>query len=29
LHYVVPGPPGDVRVVPLPITEVTRLLRST
>jgi shikimate kinase/3-dehydroquinate synthase len=29
LHYVVPGAPGDVRVVPLAITEVMRLLRST
>ncbi|HKP59257.1 MAG TPA: 3-dehydroquinate synthase, partial [Polyangiales bacterium] len=29
LHYVVPGAPGDVRVVPLAISEVMRLLRST
>ena len=29
LHYVVPGAPGDVRVVPLPIDEVMRLLRSS
>lgn len=28
LHYVVPGKPGDVRVVPLPVDEVVRLLRS-
>ncbi len=28
LHYVVPGAPGAVRVVPLPVTEVVRLLRA-
>lgn len=28
LHYVVPGKPGDVRVVPLPVDEIVRLLRS-
>jgi shikimate kinase/3-dehydroquinate synthase len=28
LHYVVPGQPGDVRVVPLPVDEIVRLLRS-
>jgi shikimate kinase / 3-dehydroquinate synthase len=29
LHYVVPGKPGDVRVVPLAMDEVVRLLRAT
>jgi 3-dehydroquinate synthase len=28
LHYVVPGKPGDVKTVPLPVDEVVRLLRS-
>jgi 3-dehydroquinate synthetase len=28
LHYVVPGKPGDVKTVPLPVEEVVRLLRS-
>jgi shikimate kinase/3-dehydroquinate synthase len=28
LHYVVPGKPGDVRVVPLAVDEIVRLLRS-